>query len=414
MTSLRTLRALGAGSSLALLLIGCGGGEDAFVCEPVDSSDRAELWANDIDCVRRALAEEHVDPFTVVSAETFEARLDALLAAVPDLSDDEVRVELARVAALLGDAHTLVAFLDAGDFLPIQVFFFGEDLYVVRAGPGLDDLIATRLVRIGARPVAALLPEVRELISHEVEQRVRHLGPTYLMSTLVLRELGAIDDGDVELGLETQRGEPLTRVLSPVGPAAWDALPGPAGALPLYRRMTDLSYWAAVESGDDLVYVAFNRARDEEAEPFAAFTERVLAQVGAGDRLVIDLRRNGGGSSLVFRPMLDAIAEDPALDDPDRLFVIVGRATFSAAVLNAHALRAQTSATFVGEPLGQPVNHFGEVRSFELPFSGGVVSYSTRSFEPADQDLEVDVPAPPAAESFFTGRDPALDAILAR
>src|SRR5512143_1832200 len=77
-----------------------------------------------------------------------------------------------------------------------------------------------------------------------------------------------------------------------------------------------------------------------------------LADSVAPARHVIAIRENTGGNGTLNRYPVQQLLRRPALDRPDRLFVIVGRRTFSAGQQFANLLEAWTQATFVGEPTG--------------------------------------------------------------
>ena len=51
--------------------------------------------------------------------------------------------------------------------------------------------------------------------------------------------------------------------------------------------------------------------------------------------------------------------------------LLIGRATFSSAQMNAQQFRDRTKAILVGEPTGQKPNHFGEIKNF---ISGGTIT----------------------------------------
>jgi hypothetical protein len=63
------------------------------------------------------------------------------------------------------------------------------------------------------------------------------------------------------------------------------------------------------------------------------------------------------------------------------LFVLIGKQTFSSAIMNAVDLKRNTQATLVGEPTSGSINHYGEVRGFHLPHSRIIIGYSTRYWE---------------------------------
>ncbi len=58
------------------------------------------------------------------------------------------------------------------------------------------------------------------------------------------------------------------------------------------------------------------------------------------------------------------------IDQRGKIFVVIGRRTFSSGLLNAHDLAARTRAILIGEPTGGKPNSYGEVESFTLPRSG--------------------------------------------
>ena len=145
--------------------------------------------------------------------------------------------------------------------------------------------------------------------------------------------------------------------------------------------------------------------------------EQVLGEIDQRkpERVVIDLRRNGGGSSPLIKPLIDGLREREDANQKGKLFVLIGRRTFSSAMMNALEFRERTNAVLLGLPTGGSPNHFGEVRSFTLPHSKWQVFYSTKRFQLTDDgattvkpDMEVDE----SAADFFAGRDAVLDAAV--
>ena len=115
--------------------------------------------------------------------------------------------------------------------------------------------------------------------------------------------------------------------------------------------------------------------------------------------------------------MLDMF-EDPAIDQPGRLYLITGRNTFSAASLLVARLDARTEATIVGEPMGGCPTAYGNSSDLTLPFSGIVVSVSGMLEIGASADdtratIEPDIPAILTWNEWADGSDPALGIITA-
>jgi C-terminal processing protease CtpA/Prc len=135
------------------------------------------------------------------------------------------------------------------------------------------------------------------------------------------------------------------------------------------------------------------------------------------ERVVVDVRHNTGVDDTTFGPLLNAM-RDPAVNRPGRLFLVIGRQTFSAAGNFVASVEQHTGAVLVGEATGGVPNQFGDSVRIRLPGSGFYAAVSTvyhvRS-TPDDPRLthEPDVWAEVSAEDFFAGRDPALEAVLA-
>ena len=133
---------------------------------------------------------------------------------------------------------------------------------------------------------------------------------------------------------------------------------------------------------------------------------------------MIDLRQNGGGDFFEGREhLIEPIKKRPAINQEGRLFVVIGRATFSAAMVNAIDFRKDTNAILVGEPIGERPNSYSENDEMTLPNSRLVVSYSTRYYKFLDEDVpavEPDVRIDPTWADFRAGRDAVMDWILAR
>jgi hypothetical protein len=135
------------------------------------------------------------------------------------------------------------------------------------------------------------------------------------------------------------------------------------------------------------------------------------------DRLVLDLRCNNGGDNTLNRALVRRIIQATNIDWRGRLYVIIGRKTFSAAVNLVSDLENFTNATFVGEPTAAPANHFGETTRLVLPGSGISAIYSSLYWQGGDPRdarpwIEPSIRTPVVFRDFRRNRDPALEAIL--
>lgn len=74
-------------------------------------------------------------------------------------------------------------------------------------------------------------------------------------------------------------------------------------------------------------------------------------------------------------------------------------------------MKYKLGATLVGQPTGQGVNHYGEVKNIELPSTNVEVQYSSKYFKIIDDDsntIKPDVYIEPTVEDFRNGNDVVL------
>ncbi|HEY6401570.1 MAG TPA: S41 family peptidase, partial [Blastocatellia bacterium] len=157
------------------------------------------------------------------------------------------------------------------------------------------------------------------------------------------------------------------------------------------------------------------------SQPFNRFAADLLKFMDQNpvERVVIDLRLNGGGNSAIFDPLIKALSRRRHVSkqrgQQGKLFVLIGRRTFSSALLNAVELKEETKPILVGEPAGQRPNFYGEVETMRLPYSRLRVHYSTRFFKTMDGDppaLAPDIEVEPSSSDYMSGRDPVLEQAL--
>ena len=165
------------------------------------------------------------------------------------------------------------------------------------------------------------------------------------------------------------------------------------------------------------MYIQYNSCESRKDLSFQEFTRQIVEQAGreAPNKAVIDLRDNGGGSSEISNPLIEAMRSNPSLKPPGGVFVLTGLGTYSSGLIVALRFREQFQALVAGEPTAERPNHYGNLRSLRLPNSGMTVSYSTRYFAALEDNpptLMPELRIAPSAADYFGGRDPVMDAVL--
>ncbi len=119
----------------------------------VQSMTRDQGWRYDLQFLASELKRRHYSPFRKISKEEFDGAVAKLDSRIPNLKDEEIEVEFMRLARMMGDGHTYLrpkhTLASNVRALPIQLFFFTEGLFIIRASSEHRDLVGMRVDRIG-------------------------------------------------------------------------------------------------------------------------------------------------------------------------------------------------------------------------------------------------------------------------
>lgn len=389
--------------------------------QSMDSTKRADAgreadWRADLAFFAKELPARHVNAFKYVTPEAFTKAVADVDAAIPDLTDRQIRWRFMRLTALVRDGHTNAEMPTYSQRLPITAWWANDGPYITGTTPAYVGLAGRRIVGLNGQPIAAVADTIRRYLAHENEMGFRTRAGWILYYPGAQYDVGlSLDSMSATLELEDEDGRRSTVTVPVVARAGFAVVP-PQNGDPLYRQRSNEKYWVADLADARALFLKYNQCRDPDA--FKLLTDSIARLLGGGTtRLIIDLRHNSGGDSRVIQPLIDTIRGRPAINQPDALYVIIGRGTFSSGMAAAHDLRTKTRATIVGEPIGERPNTFGELRRFKLPHSGIEVTYSTKYYRLASGEPDAfmpDVHVPLTPGSIVAGRDAVLEWILAR
>lgn len=399
------------------------------------SPQDAVVWRADLRVLARELPARHPAPFLKITQAQWDSAVTSIDRRIPSFSRNRVLAELFRLVALVGDAHTSVQ-PDASltrRYYPLELYGFEDGVYVRRADSANAALVGAKVLRIGRASADEAFAAAGTIIAHENEWWVRAWAPFWLAIPEMVDGLGLVTDME-RLPLVVERnGRVDTVVIAPTGRFAaahghgfepidmsgWVSMRD--SAPPLWEQRAEQMFWWTHLPDSRTLYVSAravapapqsNTNRGQWDQIFA------LADTAPVARLVLDLRENLGGNGGLNRYPVQQILRRPALDRPDRLFVIIGRRTFSAGQQFTNLLEGWTRATLVGEPTGQQTSQYGDHRPLVLPNSHLTVQISTVFHQAPDAfDRRAFVPpliyTPLTSVDYRRGQDPALAAILA-
>lgn len=386
-----------------------------------------------------------------------EAQLDRLEQDAGNLSEPEFKVGLAIVGALTDNAHSGLRLRDpaarAFARLPLRLLWMPDALIVARATGPAADLAGARVLKVEGRAPEALLETSKILLGGNDAGR-KHWLNEWIESAGILHALGLAKSPDrITMKLRLPNGKTVSRTVamipvSELSPSAetarlWSPEPVPSeehwatalgsDELPLYLRDANAPFrWVALEELDAL-YIQFRWNDDDDSFSIAEFLDEVKTEIAERRpaSLIVDHRFNTGGNIL---KTLDFMRGLPDTVD-GHSYLLVGPYTFSAGMVSAAAFKKHGGdrVTVVGDGLGDRLHFWSEGAMIELPNSRYSFRYTNGQFnlghgctgEPAcmddlypidvnGADLVPEIRTPLTAADYFSGRDPAMNAVVKR
>jgi tetratricopeptide (TPR) repeat protein len=394
----------------------------------VDTSkmSREEGWRYDLNLLWRELKRLHYDLRRKTDLTEYESYVKRLDAGIPKLSDNQVMAKLMQLAQMAGDGHTGIRPSHQNrPGLPIQPYQFAEGIFITATTPEQADLLGSQILKVGDHDIADVAAALTPLVSRDNSMGLQSISPAVLRRPALLNGLNLIPDENKEtLTIKDREGKlrEITLDAVPGEPSeSWSLLSKTSSnPLPLYLKNRTSPYWFEYLPDQKTVFFQYNAVRSELKDPLDKFCDRMFKFIADNDvqKLVIDLRWNGGGNTFLNKPIIHGLIKCDKINQKGKLFVIVGRQTFSAAQNCATFIERNTNATFVGEPTGSSPNFVGETVRITLPYSkmeGSISDLYWQSSWPMDYRTWIapTLYAPPTFELYKQNRDPAMEAILA-
>lgn len=386
---------------------------------------RITMWEEDLDQLYLELPQRHKKLFFQLKRKSFSKQISTLKEEIEENDDYMILVKIAAIVASAGDAHTSVL-MSLSRFLPFEFYWFPEGIYIVATIQEHLEYLNCRVTHINKIPIKEVKERLEKIVSYENDYFLKAQLPRYLPAVEILYGLEIIDDiQQVELTLEKHSGEVVEISIKSCG---FKELKGnfmknldiSEVNLPLYMRNLDRNYWSYYIEEDKILYFNYNSCKDMEDISVEDFCSELMNFINNENvkSLVIDLRNNLGGNSILLEHFIRFLKSCDKLNKENGIFVVLGRETFSSALLNAYSLKNKTKAIFIGEPTGGKPNCYGEVQYFDLKNSKLKIRYSTEYYKIIKDDkvlsLFPDINIQMAFQDYLENRDPCMEYIISQ
>lgn len=399
---------------------------------------RDEGWRTDLQFLVREIKRRGWNLFSRIGTEPeFDAQVRKIHDGIPKLSDAQIAIEMMRLMRKVGDGHSgllgpTTPRPEWAETIPVLFYLFEEGLFIVAGDPKHKDLLGAQVMKFGGKTVNEIVETLHAASSEDNKIWIKQIAPYRMRHLPLLHAAGAIPHPDkVELVLRGMDGKDRTVVLTTdtTQPNIWNVKPNPPAwvnlsqtlgtPVPLYLKNAATPYWFEYLPESKTVYFQFNSVRNDQKESLAAFSERLFKFIDEKEveKLVVDMRWNNGGNTFLLTPLVRGLIRNDKINKRGKLFIIIGRRTYSAAQNAATYFDRDTNAIFVGEPTGSSPNFVGEEDPFVLPYSKIVANVSHlywQSSYPQDQRTWIapQLYVPPTFEAYRRNGDAALEAIL--
>jgi tetratricopeptide (TPR) repeat protein len=405
-------------------------------------------WKEDINFAIETIEREHPNPYWRNSRSDFQDKADELISELEHLTDVEIKVRLIQLVASLQDGHTDVSPYGKVGFksiFPIRFYQFSDGVYITAVSRDFAELAGAQVLKVDTSDINGVLDLTSTLWNNENDFRKLEGGVFYLSSPDALKTLDIIKNTDnLPLTVKLKSGEIKEFNISKVDEGFdlsfvyWGEIWGPGSieyitgidelapgayynqnnsALPLHLRYRS-TFWFTYLDEENILYLQLNGLGDSRRESFATFLERLwsVADTKVVDKFILDIRYNVGGDGSRVNELVHGFIKRDHINLSSKLFTVLGRATFSAGVNLASAMREHTQTTFIGTPAGAYFNHNGDASTFLLPNSEMELGVSTIWHQPVSsrdksQLICIDIPIEMSSEDYFNKQDPILNFI---
>ncbi len=394
-----------------------------------------QQWQEDLRFLQKTIHNDYPFLFKKITKDAFDAQVEALNKEIPNLQEHEIIVGLGRLVSSFKYGHTVLGFRHHPSFnqLPFNLYHFNDGVYVQGVHKDYKDVLGAKVIAIGDMTIEKALKAVYPVVPSENDQFFKAYGVMYLSSPEVLHAQKVIKElsESVELTLEKD-GKSIKQVFKVLpnngrAPVEYSLIQQKEDWLdarnqdnvPHYLKYLDKIYYYEYLPEQKTVYVRQSQIQDDPSEDIPTFYNRVFEFIDNNDveKLIIDVRLNGGGNNYKNKPVITGIIKSEKINKVGHLFVIIGRRTFSACQNLVNEMSNYTNAIFIGEPTSENINFYGDNNQVELPNSKISAYLSFAWWQDKPQWEGADWLAPHIAvdmsfKEYKTNKDPVLDTAL--
>lgn len=376
----------------------------------------------DLNYFCKTLEKNHKNLYANISKDEFDAEKQKIAENINDMSDSDFYYSLKHLLSIVGDAHTSLYFSDSRykhlNALGFAVVKYSDGWYLMMLEEENKQYLGCRLLGINDININEIFERSKSIMSYENDVWAENSFSNTINFRESLEFLGIIEKGEsIILNIEDNNKNTKNLEIKSMNEEAIQN----AKILSVIQKNTPKTIPRGIYSSmllnNNSYYIQYNSCIEAPDLPMKDFISIVKDDINKNEynKIIIDLRYNSGGNSSIFEPMISELSKLQK-DKHFEVYTIIGKNTFSSAIINAIQINQQLNNKLVGTQTGGNVNGYGELKNFTLKNFPITVYYSTKYFELISgyekDSLYPDIYIEQNFEDYLNGIDKEVDTIL--
>lgn len=348
----------------------------------------------------------HKNLYSLITKEKFLSIGESIINKIKEeeFREKDFNLLLLSLLSAIKDPHTST--YTNGQKVPIFFEWVFDGYYPFVVPKDSEKFLGKKLIKINGLDIEKFCKEEEKYIVFDNEERKKIELSRFLNDEDIIQYITHNTREEVRYTFENNKTISLNAVDSNI-PIKQTSIYGIDG-----NKYLDVKYSYYVEEKENTLYLKYTRCSEDPKYKIKDFVKDIKDILKNNPKkIVVDLRNNAGGDSSLFSPILSVLKTYKKTNNPQR-YCLINRRVFSSGVLNTYDIKNKLKAILVGQPTGQGVNHFGEIKILVLPNSKIEIQYSSKYFKLINDDshnIFPDVFIEPKIEDIMNGIDPVLE-----
>lgn len=321
-----------------------------------------------------------------------------------DFKETDFNLLLLSLFSAIKDPHTST--YTNGRKVPIYFEWVFDGYYPFVIPEDFEKFLGKKLIKVNGMDIEKFCKEEEKYIVFDNDEHKKTELARFLNDEYIIQYITQNTENNIKYTFENSKTISLKTIDSNT----------PIKQTSIYRiegnKYLNMRYSYYVEEEDDTLYLKYTRCREDPEYKIKKFVKDIKIILKSNpEKIILDLRNNPGGDSSFFSPILSVLKTYKRANNP-QIYCLINRRIFSSGILNTYDIKHKLNAILVGQPTGQGVNHYGEIKKIVLPNSKIEIQYSSKYFKLIDDDphnIFPDVFIEPTIEDIMNGRDPVLE-----